>query len=186
VTNDELDKLEAVAKAATPGPWYPDYDKRRDGADQVTYVAQNPHTKSAYTYTLCFMAAGKGEDQQYADVSFIAAANPATVLALIALCRTQSARIAEMEGVVNRLPKTKDGALVVPGMHVWFYSPRSFSQCIDELKVCGWEYLPGMEPGLMFVLNVVNEAGDSDGVNLECCYSTESAARSAAEAKEKA
>jgi hypothetical protein len=88
-------------------------------------------------------------------------------------------RVEELEAIVAKLPKTADGVPIVPGMHVWFYSKRSCSQWVEELKVTGWEHLPGMEPGWMFVLSVVNEHGDTDGVNLECSYSTEAAALAA-------
>ena len=97
----------------------------------------------------------------------------------ITTAKNATDRVAELEKTVAKLPKTADGVPIVPGMHVWFYSKRSCSQWVEELKVTGWEHLPGMEPGWMFVLSVVNEHGDTDGVNLECCYSTQAAALAA-------
>jgi hypothetical protein len=78
--------------------------------------------------------------------------------------------------IVDALPKTADGVPIYPGMHVWFYSARSASQSIDELKVLGWDWLPNLAPDAMHCLNVVNEHGDEDVVNLACCYSTFDAA----------
>jgi hypothetical protein len=52
----------------TPGPWYVDYDKRRDGADQVV------HNHRGTTYTVAFMATGYPEEEAYANVNLIAAA----------------------------------------------------------------------------------------------------------------
>lgn len=81
--------------------------------------------------------------------------------------------------IVDALPKTADGVPIYPGMHVWFYAARSVSQSIDELKVLGWDWLPNLAPDTMHYLNVVNEHGDEDAVNLACCYSTFDAANQA-------
>ena len=94
-------------------------------------------------------------------------------------CGILKTELEAARAIVAKLPKTADGVPIVPGMHVWFYSRNSASQWVEELKVTGWEHLPGMEPGYMFVLSVCNEAGESDGVNLACCYSTEAAALAA-------
>ncbi len=98
-------------------------------------------------------------------------------------------QVREMREVVDNLPKTADGVPVTPGMHVWFYSPKpSMLSFIEELKVVGWDHLPGMGLGFMFVLNVVTENGESDGesdgVNLACCFSTREAAIPAKHAPE--
>lgn len=63
--NNELNKLEALAKAATPGPW------RQDG-----FEIEIPST-------LCNVA----ESYLPKDAAFIAATNPAVILQLIALAR---------------------------------------------------------------------------------------------------
>lgn len=49
----------------TPGPWAVDYDKRRDGADQVL----EPTGK-----TICFMASGLDADTAYANVLLVSKA----------------------------------------------------------------------------------------------------------------
>lgn len=99
--------------------------------------------------------------------------------ALQAMMKDMIAEVDRLRGVVCKLPHTADGVPVMPGMHVWFYSHKVLDPFPDELQVSGWDYLPGMEPGYMFVLNVVNERGEWDGVNLACCYSTREAAEAA-------
>lgn len=75
----DLDKLEALAKAATPGPW-----KRH--ADLPTDVIVAPSAPSAPSVAV--IDHGPSDLAQIeANGRFIAAANPATVLALIAQAR---------------------------------------------------------------------------------------------------
>ncbi len=62
----DLDKLEALARAATPGPWTYDGDIRAsDGSFIIRDDRYSPTTPGD------------------SDAAFIAAANPATALALI-------------------------------------------------------------------------------------------------------
>jgi hypothetical protein len=68
----DIDEIEALAKAATPGPWQSSqYDDLEDsnGHDLLTSSGG----------VSCFNRAG--------DADFVAAANPATILALIAEVR---------------------------------------------------------------------------------------------------
>lgn len=85
-------------------------------------------------------------------------------------------QVREMREVIDKLPATADGVHVTPGMHIWFYSPKTGPSFIEEFKVVGWDDLHGMDDGIMFVLNVITEQGESDGLNLACCYSTHEAA----------
>jgi hypothetical protein len=90
MTPEELDRLEAVARKATPGPW---------DSEGSTYVyAQVPGGRPNGEGIACFGCyTDSRKTNAVADAAYAASANPATVLALIALCRAQSARIAEME-----------------------------------------------------------------------------------------
>ncbi len=99
MTDAELDDLEAKAKAATPGPYHED-----DG-----HIHSTPRSKEAHAYVMrllndpefkraetdnqinrpwhgvaCVSQDSKNFD---ADVAYLLAANPATVLALIAEVR---------------------------------------------------------------------------------------------------
>lgn len=75
-----LNELEALAKDATQGPWMrlfgerTVYDRMNDGCRGVAIVRTDTHPPC-----------GKDVD----NLDFIAAANPATILALIALVRQQ-------------------------------------------------------------------------------------------------
>lgn len=92
----DLGKLEELAKAATPGPWeagqgwvftdpiYPD-DRRLSDVLGMTFADLE-------------RAASETERGQ-ANAEFIAAANPATVLALLAAHRAVLARIAKVEAL---------------------------------------------------------------------------------------
>lgn len=67
MTSEELDRLEALAKASTSGPW-------ARHPSPGTYAVYQPEFE-------CWIP------QDGSDADFIAAANPATVLSLIALAR---------------------------------------------------------------------------------------------------
>ena len=77
----DLDQLEARAKAATPGPW------RNAAGYKIKVAATGTHCASAwsrYTYET-----GKEitDEQAKANATYIAAANPAVVLELVAELR---------------------------------------------------------------------------------------------------
>ena len=42
-------------------------------------------------------------------------------------------RIAELEGIVAKLPKTKDGVVVTPGMELWWLSRGRIGECRDNV-----------------------------------------------------
>lgn len=84
MTNEGLERLEALARAATPGPW-------RDVKSQawVQRDKQGPHDE---TGSVCIAQCGDMQDADLvpfnadrwrADAAFIAAANPTTILSLI-------------------------------------------------------------------------------------------------------
>ncbi|MEM8511162.1 hypothetical protein RCH14_000453 [Massilia sp. MP_M2] len=74
----DLDRLEALARAATPGPWI--YQEGSDAYTHIVRPAQRPgHIVRHYAHD----TTGVVE----ANARFTAGANPATVLALIALAR---------------------------------------------------------------------------------------------------
>ncbi|KAM9863123.1 hypothetical protein ACI1US_01008 [Leucobacter sp. BZR 635] len=85
----DLGKLEELAKAATPGPW-----------EQYTTLQADSHVTAGgglLTGTLvCGPTYHKG------NAEFIAAANPAAMLALIADHRAARARIAKVEALHQR------------------------------------------------------------------------------------
>lgn len=88
-----LDALQAAAETATPGPWAPgaarfDYDH-----NETHYVAPRFGARN-----ICQVYS----ESAPADASFIAAANPAVVLELVAAHRSALARIARVEAL---LPK---------------------------------------------------------------------------------
>jgi hypothetical protein len=79
MTAIDLDKLEALAKAATPGPW------RLSEKEIIVYSADEQHG-----YNVHDMKGGGHEgmlENHKKDAAFIAAANPSAVLALIARVR---------------------------------------------------------------------------------------------------
>ena len=76
-----LDTLESLAKAATPGPW-----SCFTWSNGVSYVRGGPYMNSITT----------AENNKLPDHYFIAAANPATILAMIALLR-QAKEALELE-----------------------------------------------------------------------------------------
>lgn len=76
----DLDQLESVAKAATPGPWV------RHPEDVYSDVGAHV----AFCPTVCSSAPERciSEEQAESNAAYIAAANPAAVLELIEELRT--------------------------------------------------------------------------------------------------
>jgi hypothetical protein len=79
----DLDKLEALARAATPGPWIA--DRAMIGRPNTAAVKQ----PGAFDW-ICSMQVSNQPNWDK-DADFISSANPATVLALIALARRAAA-----------------------------------------------------------------------------------------------
>ena len=86
MTDAELSSLESLARAATPGPW-----DTKEGPDFSEIFA---HDKNIALI-----------GSQHADAAFIAAANPAAILGLIAdLRQTQKERDWVIEQIENGWP----------------------------------------------------------------------------------
>ncbi|EPB6469370.1 ead/Ea22-like family protein [Cronobacter dublinensis] len=88
-------KLKAAALAATPGPWR--YQKTTPVTDAE--ISAENHTR------VVNLLAG---DVTTANSEFVAAANPAAVLELIAALEAAEGRIAELEARTVKLPPCVD------------------------------------------------------------------------------
>lgn len=99
----DLDALEAVAQAATPGPWQV-LDSIH--GDPVVHQVDRAILSGGGVAT-----AFHGEDYGRADAVHIAAFDPPTVLALIAELRDSRARIARQARVLARLQEAADPIL---------------------------------------------------------------------------
>ncbi len=77
-----LSTLEQLARGATPGPWHVDEDSRPG-------MSWNRHIMSAPNMGVCFMAHSDGAApaRDKATAKFIAAANPETILRLLAVVK---------------------------------------------------------------------------------------------------
>ena len=80
--SDRWTDLEALAKAATPGPW-----EAVEGATSDGWWVERPHISTIVS------------DPTGPDAQFIAAANPQTILDLIAAARTAENRLAALEAM---------------------------------------------------------------------------------------
>lgn len=87
----DLNKLEELAKAATPGPW----EKSSLGCGIVGLKAANKQ----------WAFASDDSDANLRNAGFSAAANPAAVMELIALIRRQDAELADARGQVENLDR---------------------------------------------------------------------------------
>ncbi|WP_047236915.1 ead/Ea22-like family protein [Chromobacterium subtsugae] len=105
LTPDQLAALRAAAAAATPGPW--------------EYQTSNGWWRVGTTAARCGRADGDVVAHgaaSPANLEFIAAANPAVVLALLAHIDTQAVRIAELERDAARYRWLRsDDIEVLPG-----------------------------------------------------------------------
>lgn len=95
IDNDDLDALEAVARAATPGPW----ETRCEGYGEPTWVC---HDSEYVIYLGYDYAAELGAE----DGAHIATFDPPTVRALITRVREAETRLREAETVITN---TLDG-----------------------------------------------------------------------------
>ena len=89
----DLDELERLAREATPGPWCCEScgEERADGLGDTRLICAPSNDHPGKTQCL---AAMEGHPSEYAnDAAFIAAANPAAVLALIERLRVAEAAV---------------------------------------------------------------------------------------------
>ena len=98
----DLNKLERLANAATPGPWswtnnegwaYPQTQVK---TEQGTHIARFVDAAPQFCCTV-----GEAR-QEWLNAAFIAAANPAVVLELVRRLREAEARVAELEADAAR------------------------------------------------------------------------------------
>ncbi|WP_109867203.1 ead/Ea22-like family protein [Escherichia coli] len=123
--------LREAAEKATCGEWSLEYGEGRfDGDDALI------HREVAGYIPICRIEgahpeSGFDEDfqmEQQANAEFIAAANPATVLALLDELEAAEKRIAELEARTVKLPEYRNS----PDMHTkQFYEAIGFNQGLD-------------------------------------------------------
>lgn len=102
---DKFSELKAAALAATPGPWASVDDEWSDG-DHANIT--NEERSDGSIIAIAQVEGGGSEsgcdepfsNEQQANAAFIAAANPAAILALLAELEAKTKHIADMEHVV--------------------------------------------------------------------------------------
>ena len=85
ITPAELDCLEALACAACDGPWH--VERHSTNIECPVPNAGCVTQDAGYYLALIFADGGIGREVGKANAAFIAAANPSTVLRLIAMAR---------------------------------------------------------------------------------------------------
>jgi hypothetical protein len=107
----ELDKLKALAEAATPGPWERGHEGH--GSELAVYC------DDVLGSSVCEMTSKHNmtsREQRIANLDFIAAANPAAILRIAALVAQQAARIEGLQQDLNDARNGWEGAAqAVPG-----------------------------------------------------------------------
>jgi len=86
-----LDEIEALAKAATPGPWVVDGDFLRT-LDPIEVEYERTSIADLRYFHMPL---------DHDNAAYMAATNPTAVLSLITTIRTLTARVAELEGVLE-------------------------------------------------------------------------------------
>ena len=128
--------LLAKAKAATPGPWHV------EGTPNEPWRRIKPDGDGCIDVYMRRCVNGD------ADAAFIASANPAAIISLLA-------SLAEAREVIAKLPKTTDGVPIVPLMRVWSKTPKEHTvtwihdclvkavcECHDEELVVAPKFQP--------------------------------------------
>ncbi|WP_343085466.1 ead/Ea22-like family protein [Escherichia coli] len=131
MSNINKQALREAAEKATCGVWSLEYGEERfDAGDALI------HRKVVGYIPICRIEgahpeSGFDEDfqmEQQANAEFIAAANPATVLALLDELEAAEKRIAELEARTVKLPEYRNS----PDMHTkQFYEDIGFNQGLD-------------------------------------------------------
>lgn len=94
MTHIDLDKLEALADAATPGPWTIDPQNQWDDGTNLPEQVDLRVNGSRWSKVVDAVHVSD------ADAAFIAAANPATIKSLIASAREAAAEIEEARALI--------------------------------------------------------------------------------------
>lgn len=153
MTDEQKKALKEAAEKATTGPW------------EVCHIALNDSRNFREGYEIAVESKGSevasflsADDP---DARYIALANPATVLALLA-------DLERLEGIVAKLPKTADGVPVVPGVDfIHWIKPNDEGSFSSHLFNANGQMLHRAIRDV-FGVKYVSE-----------CYSTEAAARAA-------
>ncbi|HBJ6087140.1 TPA: ead/Ea22-like family protein [Escherichia coli] len=112
MSNIDKRGLREAAEKATKGRWAVEFDDEIYSTDGVN------HEQIAMVFS----------ENEARDAAFIAAANPATVLALLDELETAKKRIAELEARTVKLPEYRNS----PDMHTkQFYEAIGFNQGLD-------------------------------------------------------
>ncbi len=130
----DLDRLEALARAATPGEWTARPHGRVVGGPMRHYVNGSAQAQiAAFSVTFHEQAPDDEPERQQANTEFCAAANPAAVLALIALARRaqpegeapQAVPVADLRTEIEKLTRYK---------HCMSYNDSYFTEPAGMLK----------------------------------------------------
>ncbi|EGN2328450.1 ead/Ea22-like family protein [Escherichia coli] len=112
MSNIDKRGLREAAEKATKGRWAVEFDDEIYSTDGVN------HEQIAMVFS----------ENEARDAAFIAAANPTTVLALLASLEAAEKRIAELEARTVKLPEYRNS----PDMHTkQFYEAIGFNQGLD-------------------------------------------------------
>ncbi|HHH7969016.1 putative EA22-like protein [Escherichia coli] len=136
--------LRAKAEKATCGVWSLEYGEERFNADDALI-----HREVAGYIPICRIEgahpeSGFDEDfqmEQQANAEFIAAANPATVLALLASLEAAEKRIAELEAKLDSADKLQDSAFRHGLQHGFSFgqtdNQAGFEECLSAYGARG-------------------------------------------------
>jgi hypothetical protein len=134
VTGEEIAELRKLEKAASPAPWeadttdsdgtYGSGDDTHEGFDAREMIGPNGHVLfDSLNSGTAEIHTDTDEDSYRAwdevarrNFDFVAAFRNAAPR-LLATLESQSRRIAELEGIVSKLPKDKNGNPIAVGMH---------------------------------------------------------------------
>lgn len=99
MTSDQIKELRRLAEVATPGPWH---------SPGLGEIHMSSHDSVAQ---ICFQHDLADDDEQFgtqADADFIAAANPAAILSLLARIEALEQDAARYRWLRNQAPETID------------------------------------------------------------------------------
>ncbi|QEL55460.1 ead/Ea22-like family protein [Chromobacterium paludis] len=125
LTPDQLSALRAAAEAATPGPWRTGGSKP-DGLHEITVYGSQVVIDTDIGPKVLLEGNSNFQAESVANAAYIAAANPAAILALLAHVDVQEARITELVRDVARSDRSMTAddvielaAQIATPCHVW-------------------------------------------------------------------
>lgn len=137
MTEEQIAELERRAEAATPGEWFTNERDHTDPYETIILLGGDaPYHKTIAKLWLDDAPVRDYNAQQRANARFIAAANPATVLALIAALKAEKKRAEEAEALWEAIKAHAVRAVDVLDAFADVFTEMKTKDSLGDAAVC--------------------------------------------------